>query len=661
MIMVNILKKLLSKYFRSAVPLMAVLCCFSSCANKASVNGGFLGEKLVDDNKLSISQQKEFSIPETPAKKGVVSFQEKLLQNAEKDEQFNKKEKYAGDDIDEDLEISIDFDEATIGDVLDTFSELIGMNLILGPNIQGKITVKTHKKFKLNNAFKILHSILEVNGLTTVKSGDFYKVVPISQAKQYPIEMYIGKSPNKLDDIERIITQIIPLENIPVGDIVKVIQPLISKGGSIITHKDTNILILNDLSSNIKRLMRIINLLDVPSEMSDESRVYVYYVRNKKATELSTTLNSIYKKKKRKKNLPIKSRTSTARKGKGARTNRTVVSSSPSLSEIEGEVSFVADKEINALIIKTTPRIYPAVLRVIGKLDIMPRQVLIEVLIADITLNDNLDLGTTLGQRKVGVRSNKDAIQLLGLGGKSGTVSDLVGGAISAGLSYAIGEKDEFLAMVTALANKGKAKVLASPHLVTTDNKAASVSFGEQIPISTSTLPQSSTGGAVTQQITTSVQYKDVSTKLEVTPNINQNGQVSMEVNQEISELGTCDRSNFNQCPINKRSLKTTVVVQSGKTLVLGGLIKETKTKNQTGVPFLMDIPIIGRLFSSSSWSLNRSEVVLLITPHVISNKTDVDVITESFKKRVDRFLGTKYKRGERQIIEKLEKIVPSD
>jgi len=657
MIMVNILKKLLSKYLTNTLLFMAALCCLSSCASKASVNPSFLGNKLVDDDRLSISHQEEFSIPKAPQKKGAMSFQEKLLQNAGKDKLFNKKEKYAGGDLDDELEISIDFDEVSVRDVLDTFSELIGMNLILGPNIQGKITVKTHKKFKLKNAFKILHSILEVNGLTTVKAGDFYKIVPIAQAKQYPVEMHIGKSFKKLDDIERVITQIIPLENIPVGDIVKIIQPLMSKGGSIITHKDTNILILNDLSSNIRRLIRIVNLLDVPSEMSDESRVYVYYVRNKKASDLSTTLNSIYKKKKRKKNIPIKNRSKNTRK----KDLRSVISSSPSLSEIEGEVSFVADKEINALIIKTTPRIYPAVLRVISKLDIMPRQVLIEVLIADITLNDNLDLGTSLANQDVGLNGNKNITRRVGIGGSDVELNTIMEGVISGGLSYAIGEKDKFLSMITALAKKGKAKVLASPHLVTTDNKVASVSFGEQIPIPTNAISGATGGTNNTNIIQTSIQYKDVSTKLEVTPNINRNGQVNMEVNQEISELGVCDRSNFSQCAINKRTLKTTVVVQSGQTLVLGGLIKETKTKSQSGVPFIMDIPIIGRLFSSSSWTLNRSEVVLLITPHVISNKGDVDVITESFKKRVDRFLGNKYKHGEEEIIKKLEKIVPGD
>ncbi len=613
----------------------------------------FLGKNIVDDSKLSIAKHEEVAMPKAPQKKFSMSLQDKIIKKAKEDKTFFKSSDY-GLDIEHPLdETSIDFDEASLADVIDTFADLMGMNIILSSGVNGKITVKTRKKFKLRDSFKILHSILEVNGLTTVKVGSFYKIIPIAQAKQYPIEMHIGKSPKTLDNIEKAVTQIIPLENIAVADAVKIINPLLSKGGSIITHKDTNIMIVNDLSSNIIRLLRLINVLDVASEMGDESRVYVYYVKSKKASDLSTTLNSIYKKSS-KKNKKIPTRKAPTRvKGKTKR--KTVYSASPSLSDIEGEVKFVADKEINALIIKTTPRIYPEVLKIIKKLDIMPRQVLIEVLIADITLNDSISVGTSFGKSRNGVGEfGSDAIEELGINaGGIDLTTALTGIFGGSGIRYAIGKKNAFMGAVTALAEKGKAKVLASPHLVTTDNKVASVSFGEQIPIPTNAITGAA-GNVNSNVIQTSIQYKDVSTKLEVTPNINQNGQVTMEVSQEISELGTCPANsdgskNFAQCPINKRTLKSTVVVQSGQTLVLGGLIKENKRLSQSGVPLLMDIPILGRLFSSSSWSTNRSEVVLLITPHVIAESNDINVVTDSFKGRVKHFLGDEKKKKEEQ------------
>jgi len=521
--------------------------CFSLTACGTFVkNKDFLKKNLVDDSKLDISNRKELEVPIAPPQKIPMSVQEKILDKASKDKEFGKKIEFVGGDIDDSLETSIDFDEASLQDVVNTFSDLIGMNLILGSNVQGKVTIKTHNEFKLKDAFKILHSILEIYGLTTIRVGDFYKIVPLSQAKQYPIEMYVGNSPEKLSDIEKAITQIVPLTNIPVAEMVKILQPFLSKGASVITHKETNMLILNDLSSNVIRLLRIINLIDIPAEMNDEHRVYVYYVKNKKASDLSSTLNSIYKRKGKKKSVTQIIRKKTTKK-KGLRGSASrIISTSPSLSEIEGEVTFVADKEINALIIKTTPRIYPAILKVVAKLDIMPRQVLIEVLIADITLTDDLSFSTRFLRDRASVKRSyhPGASESLGLGGLEASTASLAQGLIPGGFYYSLWRNSKFITELASLASNGQAKILASPHLVTTDNKTASVSFGEQIPIPTSAIA-GTTGTTTSNIIQTSVQYKDVSTKLDVTPNINQNGQVTMEVKQEISELGACPSGNF--------------------------------------------------------------------------------------------------------------------
>jgi len=542
----------------------------------------------------------------------------------------------------EDKYITLNFSDADLEIVLQTISERLGMNYILGPKIKGNITIQTYKKIPREDLRSVLNSVLEVNGFTTVESGHYVKVVPIAQAKQYPIETRIGKDEDEISAEDIAVTQIIQLDYIAANEIAKLIKPLISRAGTLITHEPTNIMILNEVSSNIKRLLKIINLLDVPTQLESGEQIFVYYVENAEADKLANTLNSVYKVKKKgakspvtfaKKTDPLQYKSPAQSKAERARAKAKAKIKAKAAKKGEGVAAIpeeapviVADKEINALIIKTTPRIYRSVLELVKKLDILPKQVLIEVLIADITLSDDFKFGISWSLAD-SVKNKGERVITESFG-----AIPKVGGVVFYTIESLLGE-ELWKAELKAQADKGNVNILSSPHLLTSDNKEASISIGQQRPVASTTY---GTGGT-TGISTSSVQFKDIGIKLNVTPNINEKGLVAMKIAVEVSDVGepveTGDRTEFAYI---KRDVQTSVVVKSGQTLVLGGLISENRGWTRTGIPFLMDIPYLGYFFGATTETLTKTELVMLITPRVIGTLEEARELTDEFQKNVD-------------------------
>jgi general secretion pathway protein D len=187
-----------------------------------------------------------------------------------------------------------------------------------------------------------------------------------------------------------------------------------------------------------------------------------------------------------------------------------------------------------------------------------------------------------------------------------------------------------FHSLIAIQAAKGNVNILSSPHILTTDNQEASISIVNQVPIPKTTETETGT-------LITTYEYKDAGITLKVTPKINEKGLVTMQLSLEVTDVGEKKTFDTEQVPFLKRNAQTSVVVQDGQTLVLGGLISENQSESRTGIPFLMDIPVIGYLFGTTTKSLNKTELVMLITPHVVRSREDVDKLTEQFEKNVDK------------------------
>lgn len=299
----------------------------------------------------------------------------------------------------------------------------------------------------------------------------------------------------------------------------------------------------------------------------------------------------------------------------------------------DGPVSIKADTKNNALLVLASPTDYRAVEEAIAKLDVPSRQVLIEATIAEVALTDNMSYGirwffeTGIGDYRAAVGFNAPPPQQVG------------GQGLSMAIFNNAGEVRLFFDILGAATN---VKFLSAPQVVVVDNETANFRVGDQIPIVTRASQSTVSPDA---PIVTEVEYRDTGTLLTVKPRINAGGMVNLAISQEVSTPGASAAGS--NPPIAQRNINSTVVVQSGQTVVLGGLIRENRLKSRTGVPGLMDMPVLGGLFSSTSDDIARSELIITVTPRVIQNPYEYQQATEDLRKRVQR--ATAVEQGARR------------
>ena len=318
------------------------------------------------------------------------------------------------------------------------------------------------------------------------------------------------------------------------------------------------------------------------------------------------------------------------------------------------EVRIVADETTNSLIILATPRDYAMIRDVLRKLDIVPRQVLIEAMIAEVQLVGDLAFGLEYAIAQGGLSSllgtstDEEGATTSGTGvgagdlGSPGSLtidnSALLNASKKAvnigaqGLFGFVTDRDSFLVMISALASKDKVNILATPHVMAADNREAHILIGEEVPILTSTSTSSLTANA---QTVNSVQYRDTGRILTILPQVSSTGLVNLEIRQEISAVGQEEFGRTNSPSFVSRETETTVVVQDGESVVLGGIIDDQNRRTRSGVPYLMNVPVLGRFFRVDSERVERTELIILITPHVIRNRKELQTVTEQFSGRI--------------------------
>jgi general secretion pathway protein D len=280
---------------------------------------------------------------------------------------------------------------------------------------------------------------------------------------------------------------------------------------------------------------------------------------------------------------------------------------------LTGDAMVIPDEVNNALVIRANAMDYGKIKKTIDTLDILPRAVLIEVMILEVTLNKDMSYGLEWvfksGEFKIGFHDST-------LQGTNFNPKALA----STGLALFTGDVSDLAALVTAIADRTDVNVLSAPTLLATDNKEASITVGGREPVPTGTTIGDATGGT-TQ---TSISYEETGIILNVVPHINAGGLVRMEVEQTIRRTGTSVNvgAEGNTAPrFSERNVKTTLLAQDGSTVVIGGIIEDNVQNEKNGIPFLQDIPIISPLFSVRSKKRDRTELLIAITPHVIDRR----------------------------------------
>ncbi len=284
-------------------------------------------------------------------------------------------------------------------------------------------------------------------------------------------------------------------------------------------------------------------------------------------------------------------------------------------------IRIIPDKKNNALLIYATPEEYSLIEAALRKVDVLPLQVLVDATIAEVTLNDALQYGT----------------QWFFKSGKvSATFSAANNGAVSPvfpGFNFVITATDASV-VLSALESVSKVKVISAPELVVLDNEKARLQVGDLVPIVTQSAVSVISPGA---PVVNSVEYRETGVILDVAPRVNSGGLVTLDISQEVSNVVQTTSSTINSPTISQRFFKTRVVVHDGETIGLGGLITETSTVSNSGLPWLTDIPVLGALFGTRNNTVTRTELLVLLTPHVIHDQRDVRALTDELKDRLGR------------------------
>ena len=681
-----------------------------------------LSSNLLEVNAQNIPQT-ENNGPKTETRSEKISLQDRKPFSLNKLKTVIDQEPPLPKELVKAKHITLNFEETELYDVITTFCELLKIDYIIEGKVQGKVTLQTFNKIKVEDLYSVLEQILSLHNVTVTRSGNFYRFLSVEDAARKPLSIHYGND-SSIPEKERLIIQIIPLEHISVESMKKIITPLLSPNASFIEIPETNNLMMIEMASNVRRIINVVEALDVDKLATSDIQLYkldnaesdnvvnelkeifssmgyadsiggsltflslgrlnsilvvnaferilptinfwvdkldqpvsegdvstfVYYVQNGEADKMAHLLGTLFQPQEsdesKLKKFDSLSKTNSAKK-KGSQESdqpKTKTSQSKEITltggikdDIDGEVTILPDKDTNALIIRTSPRNYPAILEVIKKLDLLPQQVLIEVLILDLQIDEATRKGVEWileGEKLGNVNFNK-----VGSLTTSATTNTILGTSLSGataslipGGSLLLENPDRLKAKLELFASDAKADVLANPILVTSDNKPASISVADEIPVASSTL----TTNTETPVTSTSIQFKKVGVKLDIFPKINSDNFVNMKIRQEISSKGSDVTSGgVTTASFNTREVKTEVVLKDNQVLVMGGLMRTDTSQTVEGIPGLMDIPYLGKLFSSESTTSKKTELMIFITPHIISTVEDSKVATEEIRKRL--------------------------
>ncbi|MFM5401590.1 GspD family T2SS secretin variant ExeD [Aeromonas sp. 600724] len=573
-------------------------------------------------------------------------------------------------------EYSASFKNADIEEFINTVGKNLNKTIIIEPSVRGKINVRSYDLLNEEQYYQFFLSVLDVYGFAVVPMDNgVLKVLRSRDAKTSAIPVVDGSNPGMGDEM---VTRVVPVRNVSVRELAPLLRQLNDNagGGNVVHYEPSNVLLITGRAAVVNRLVEVVNRVDragdqdvdiiklkfasagemvrlvtnlnkggnpqgatslllSPKVVADErtnsvvvsgepkarariiqmvrqldrdlqsqGNTRVFYLKYGKAKDLVDVLKG------------VSSSIEADKKGGG---NAASMGGGGSIGG--GKLAISADETTNALVITAQPDVMSELEQVIAKLDIRRAQVLVEAIIVEMQDGDGLNLGVQWGNANGG--------------GTQFTNTGLpIGGAIAAGKDYQNGNTaaaskllenfngmaagfyhGDWAMLATALASNTKNDILSTPSIVTMDNKEASFNVGQEVPVQSGS--QSSTSG---DNIFNTIERKTVGTKLVVTPQINEGDSVLLNIEQEVSSVAhTQATGTANLGPtFDTRTVKNAVLVKSGETVVLGGLMDEQTKEQVSKVPLLGDIPVLGYLFRSTSNSTSKRNLMIFIRPTIL-------------------------------------------
>ncbi|WP_417615054.1 type II secretion system secretin GspD [Oceanisphaera sp.] len=593
-------------------------------------------------------------------------------------------------------DITLNFQGSDIGEVVKTIlGDILQLNYSLDERVRGQVYLQTNSPIGKEALLPTLESLLQTHGAALVHSNGLFTVLPTTEVHASMLNPQL--TPTAARGYQMLI---LPLRYIGAREMEKILEPVKPRQGAMMIDDRRNMLTLVGSRDELVNIRDTVNLFDVDqlrgmsvglfrlqassadviaSELQaifgdqaegplagmvrylpierlnallvitpqerylTDARVwierldraenprglnmYVYHVQNGRADHLATLLNQLFDSQRRNRGEAPSQPSSNNPEESGTPIQIPTGINAANLDV--GEVSVIADTERNALVVMAASADYQKVEQAIKRLDQLPLQVLVEATIVEVSLEDELRYGlqwffkNSLG----GGRSGVGAIGSL-------PIPSPFDGGLVASASYEVFNASGTRALLTALANDSKVNVISSPTLMVLDNQKALIRVGDQVPIRTS---ETTNLNSDVGNVTSTIQYRDTGVLLEVTPRVNAGGMVVLELIQEVNDVATTTSSNIQSPTITQRKIDTRVAVQSGETLVLGGLIRENKSQDSQGVPGLRHVPVLGWLFGSSGTNVRRTELVVLITPTAVANPADARAVTREYRRKLQQ------------------------
>ena len=650
--------------------------------------------------------------------------------------------------VDTDL-YALDFNNVELAVVIDAIAKLTNKNFIYDDRVRGRVTIISPTPVSIEQAYAVFESVLQVKGFTTVTSpGGAIKVIPVREAKESNIETVRSSLPPP--DRDRFVTRLIPLRYIDAESIVNTLKPLVSKDASMAAYVETNTVILTESASNIRRLLAILEAIDVETykeelavlkvEYADATaladqvsqiygaevsaaagtglqprggprraavpgaptpppgsasrgrvriitdsrtnslivlaartqledvrglvrkldvpvtgggRIHVYYLQYADAEELAQTLAALIS---GQVGPPSSTGGATGLQPGGipqaagaGQALRTVVA-----GLAEG-ITVTADPATNALVIQASQEGYATIAGVIEKLDIERPQVLVEALIMEVDVTDGTELGFNglfrliNGDTDITIAQVADGAAAGSIGGPFGAG---IGGASAAALPFLMNffrrtfdvdadgnptsNGSLIQGIIRASASDAGTNIISAPHILTSDNEEAEIRIGNNIPIISSRV-QSAAGLEAGLSTSVNVERQDIGVTLRVTPQITEGNSLRLDIFQEITSINKGLQTSVGDptevgVPLASRKVENTVMVGDNETVVIGGLISDLYDDTESKVPWLGDIPILGWAFKSSSRNLQKVNLLVFLTPHIVRTRADLE--RETIRKR---------------------------
>jgi general secretion pathway protein D len=578
--------------------------------------------------------------------------------------------------------ISLDFDQVDIKIFIKTIGELTGINFLIDDQIRGTVTLISPTKIRLGDVYEVFESVLQVKGFAAVPAGKIVKIVTRAEASKSNVLIRVGGDPDAIPQNDTVVTQIIPIRYANLSEISRSLTPLLSTGGNLTSYAQSNSIVVTDTSSNIHRIATLIQELDIEGLRED---IVLIRLRYGSAVSISEQIKQIMQENA----VGSASKVSRAVSNGAAaalkilpdeRTNSLIVLASPEnveiirglVSELDVErpveasnvhviylkhaeavelekslstildqmvsggkiesrepLQITADKSTNSLVIVASAQYYSIIEDIISQLDVPRQQVLVEVDIIEVREDVLKEIGVDWATLDEAVADSVRGFAFTNLGPTVEAASGDVEG-LAIGVHKKVGGETTIGAILKALERHSGVNILSTPHVLTSNHQEATIVVADNVPfVRDSRITEVDPATPTTIR---TFDFKDVGIELKVTPHISPGNLVRLEVDASFSKLvpsAATGEIESDTPTTATRDVNTVISIPNDVTVVIGGLIRDDKSTTVKKVPLFGDLPVIGGLFRVDGDRIEKTNLLLFITPHILTDEDALEEITE--------------------------------